>query len=190
LFTIPLLIIVFWSQQNDEKEAEDLERGAKKSLEQEEEEKKKEEEKRKELSDIEIKDGDYQVQVHIIEARDLKAENADGTSDPIVFVECFGQKRNTIVVKQTTSCVFDELFIFNLPKIDKSAFEEGLIRVACYDSTIMSMIGGKNKMIGAYAIDAPMVYTMNKDHEMYRQWIPLIDDEDPEDVGVQGKSST
>lgn len=31
-----------------------------------------------------------------------------------------------------------------------------------------------------------MVYTMNKDHELYRQWVPLMDDEDPEDTGVQG----
>lgn len=30
------------------------------------------------LEDIDIKSGDYQVQVHIIEARDLKAENEDG----------------------------------------------------------------------------------------------------------------
>jgi hypothetical protein len=52
------------------------------------------------LEDIEVKPGDYQIQVHIIEARDLKAENMDGTSDPVVYVECFGQKRNTIVVKQ------------------------------------------------------------------------------------------
>jgi hypothetical protein len=41
-------------------------------------------------------------------------------------------------------------------------------------------------MIGAYAIDASMVYSMNKYHEMYRAWVPLMDDEDPDDVGVQG----
>jgi hypothetical protein len=38
--------------------------------------------------------------VHIIEARELKAENLDGTSDPVVYVECFGQKQNTICIKQ------------------------------------------------------------------------------------------
>jgi hypothetical protein len=32
----------------------------------------------KELADIDIKSGDYTVQVHIIEARDLKAENLNG----------------------------------------------------------------------------------------------------------------
>ncbi len=43
-----------------------------------EERKKKEQETMKELQDIDIKSGDYTIQVHIIEARDLKAENFDG----------------------------------------------------------------------------------------------------------------
>lgn len=53
-----------------------------------------------------IKDGDYQIQVHIIEARDLKAENLNGTSDPMVFVECFGQKRNTITIKNVRNSIY------------------------------------------------------------------------------------
>ena len=28
---------------------------------------------------------------------------------------------------------------------------------------------------------------MNKDHELYRQWVGLTDDEDPDDLGVQGE---
>lgn len=43
-----------------------------------------------------------QIQVHIIEARELKAENLDGTSDPVVYVECLGQKQNTIVIQQVS----------------------------------------------------------------------------------------
>jgi ribosomal protein S27E len=43
--------------------------------------------------------------VHIIEARELKAENLDGTSDPVVYVECFGQKQNTICIKQVRTVV-------------------------------------------------------------------------------------
>ncbi len=85
---------------------------------------------------------------------------------------------------QCTSCVFDELFIFDLKNLDKSQFEEGLIRIACYDSNSNPL--GKNTMIGAYACDATYVYTMNKDHELYRAWVPLMDDEDPEDTGTQG----
>ena len=83
--------------------------------------------------------------VHIIEARDLSSKNNDGTSDPIVYVSCFGQKQNTITVPQVlyasyihtyiqysthctfvkvTSCVFDELLIFNKKNVMKEDFEE------------------------------------------------------------------
>lgn len=48
--------------------------------------------------------------------------------------------------------------------LDKEQFEEGLIRINCYDSSVVPFVG--NTMIGAYAIDASMVYTMNKDHEV------------------------
>jgi hypothetical protein len=67
--------------------------------------------------------------------------------------------------------------------IDKEAFEQAVIRISCYDS---NMLSNQGTMIGAYAFDATTIYTMNKDHEMYRQWVPLMDDEDPDDVGVQG----
>lgn len=74
--------------------------------------------------------------------------------------------------------------IFNMKNLDKEAFEEGMLRIACYDSSVMPLVG--KTMIGAYAIDASMVYGMNKHHEMYRKWVPLMDDEDPEAQGVQG----
>ena len=43
----------------------------------------------------------------------------------------------------------------------------------------------KNTMIGSFATDATSVY-FQKDHEMYRKWVALMDDEDPDDTGVQG----
>ena len=55
--------------------------------------------------------------------------------------------------------------------------------MAVYDSSVLP---GNQTMIGAYAMDAAQIYTLNKDHEFYRQWVPLMDDEDGADVGVQG----
>ena len=150
----------------------------------EEEKKVKEEEektRKKELSDIEIKSGDYQVLVHIIEARDLKAENYNGSSDPVVYIEALGQKQNTKVIQNAVNCVFDDLHIFNYRDLDKETFNEGFIRVIVYDSGLI-----KKTMIGAFVIDASQVYNVNKDHEFYRQWVPLMDDEDAADTGVQG----
>lgn len=138
----------------------------------------------KQISDIDIKPGDYQVMVHIIECRDLKAENWDGTSDPIVYIDCFGQKQHTKCVKSVTSCVYDELFIFQVKNVTKDSFAESVIRAAVYDVNSNPLM--KKTMIGAYACDATQVYLSNKDHEIYRQWVPLMDDEDSEDVGVQG----
>lgn len=81
--------------------------------------------------------------------------------------------------------MFDELLIFNKKDLDKEAFEEEMIRVECFDSNIIPL-SGANTLIGAYAVDASIVYTMNKEHEIYRRWVPLIDDRDAGDVGVQG----
>ena len=150
----------------------------------EEEEKKKiEEDEKKARGDIEMKDGDYQIQVHIIEARDLKPENLDGTSDPIVYVECLDQKQNTKVIYQKLNCVFDDVLIFNFKNIARETVEDGIIRISVMDANSVPML--KNTMIGAYTFDATAVY-FSKDHEIYRKWVALMDDEDPEDLGVQG----
>ena len=149
--------------------------------EEKEDQKKEEEEKMQALADIVIKEGEYQIQVHIIECRDLKGENMDGTSDPVVYVDTFGQKQNTTVQYSCTSCVFDELCIFDQKNVDKETLEENIIRISCYDSNTV----GRNVMIGSWVCDTTMVY-FQKDHEYYRKWVPLMDDEDADDVGVQG----
>ncbi len=80
--------------------------------------------------------------------------------------------------------MYDELLIFNMKGLTKETFSEGLIRIACYDVNSIPLQG--STMIGAYAVDASMVYNRNAHHELYREWVPLMDDEDPDDVGVQG----
>ena len=121
----------------------------------EDREKMKEEAKEKQLAleSIEIKDGDWQLQVHLIEARDLKGENYDGTSDPIVYVEAFGQKQHSHIVFGQTNCVFDEVLIFNMKGLTKEEFNNSIVRVAVMDYNTM-----KNTMIGAYSFDAASVY--------------------------------
>ena len=94
--------------EDDEKEVE-LSPEEKKKLEEEEEAKR--EEQQRMLDGVKIQSGDYMVQVHIIEVRDLPAKDLSGTSDPVVFMEVFGEKQSTEVKDQCLSCVFDELFI-------------------------------------------------------------------------------
>eukprot|EP00752_Nemacystus_decipiens_P012046 g10680.t1 len=136
-----------------------------------------------ELMDIEVKSGDYTIYVHIIEARDLKAEDLQGTSDPVVYVEAFGQKFATEVKPACLSCVFDETFVIGLRNLDKDVFEEGVIKVSVMDAD--GPVAIKNDLIGSYSFDAANVY-FHKDHELHRQWVALVDDENPRDSGTQG----
>lgn len=80
--------------------------------------------------------------------------------------------------------MFDELLIFNFKAMDKEVFESGIVRISVQDSN--SNPFGKSKMIGSYTFDPVRVYRSNKNHELYRKWVPLMDDEDADDIGVQG----
>ena len=44
---------------------------------------------------------------------------------------------------------------------------------------------GRNDLIGSYTFDALWVF-YQKDHEIYRRWIGLVDERNPEDRGIQG----
>lgn len=58
----------------------------------------------------------------------MKAEDVQGTSDPVVYVEAFDQKLATEVKQACLSAVFDETFVISLRNLDKDVFEEGVIR--------------------------------------------------------------
>ena len=136
---------------------------------------------KKELGDTEIKSGDWQLQVHILEARELKPKDLNGLSDPIVYIEVLGEKQNSSVKPESLSAVFDELFIFNFRNLDKDDIDTAVVRVSVMDANVVT----KNVLIGAYTFDTSDVY-FQKDHEYYRKWVALMNDDDPEDVGVQG----
>jgi hypothetical protein len=80
-------------------------------------------------ADVEFKPGDYQIHVHVIMAKDLKGEDSNGLSDPVVEVSTFGQTRCTRVHKKVTTCVFDETFVFMLPGLRVQEVEQGTIKV-------------------------------------------------------------
>eukprot|EP00752_Nemacystus_decipiens_P012043 g10677.t1 len=160
-------------KEADPKEQEEKEKAKKKLL--------------SELSDFKVVSGDYVAYVHIIEVRELKGEDLQGTSDPVVYVEAFGQRFATEVVKDRLNAVFDETFVINLRNIDQDDFKEGVFRISVMDADV-PIAGGlalKTDLIGAVSFDATYIY-QNKDHEVHRRWVALVDDENPDDVGIQG----
>ncbi|OQR80945.1 myoferlin-like protein [Achlya hypogyna] len=145
---------------------------------------KREEEQKKmmeELQKVQFKSGDYQIQVRVIEVRDLVPQDANGSADPVVFVECMGQEQHTAVKPNQLSCVFDTLLFFNLKNVDKNDIESASIEVTVKDADGPF----SSDKIGFFRIDIPYIYYM-KNHEMYRQWVALVKSAGDSEQGIQG----
>ena len=68
------------------------------------------------------------VYVHVMECRELKAKDLNGTSDPVVYVECFGHKVNTAIVGKTLNPVFDDSFTLSV-KPQPTSFNQSTFSV-------------------------------------------------------------
>lgn len=117
------------------------------------------------IASLPIKSGDWQIQVHIIKVRDLAAKDDNGTSDPVVFVNCFDKKQNTRVKQKCTSAAFDEVFFFNAKDLDADEIRDSVVKIIIEDADVI----GKNDEIGCYYFDVLDVYLSDK-HEIYRTW--------------------
>jgi hypothetical protein len=153
------------------------------------EERKKEEDEREEkrkaleseLSNIEIKSGDYVVQVHVIEARDLVPKDSTGTSDPVVYVEVLGEQQQTAVKKQVLNCVWDDLLIFNIRNLDKAEVEMGYVRLNVMDANTIQ----RAELIGGAQFDCSYIYSQ-QNHQLANVWIGLTDISSTTNQGIQG----
>eukprot|EP00633_Aureoumbra_lagunensis_P005480 CAMPEP_0197308502 /NCGR_PEP_ID=MMETSP0891-20130614/6865_1 /TAXON_ID=44058 ORGANISM="Aureoumbra lagunensis, Strain CCMP1510" /NCGR_SAMPLE_ID=MMETSP0891 /ASSEMBLY_ACC=CAM_ASM_000534 /LENGTH=1990 /DNA_ID=CAMNT_0042792899 /DNA_START=20 /DNA_END=5992 /DNA_ORIENTATION=+ len=125
--------------------------------------------------------GDYQIQVHVIEARDLNAEDLNGLSDPYVRVKILGRSKKTRVIRKVTSCVFDETLYFNLSALSKKQIEEAVVEIQCYDYDTFTA----HDLIGIATFDCKAVHAL-PDHELYHHWTGLIDTKSKNDNGYQG----
>jgi|Transcript_9048 Ca2+-dependent lipid-binding protein len=107
--------------------------------------------------------GDYQIQVHLIECRDLT-----GLHDPYVRVKVMGRVKKTRVIRKVSACVFDDTLQFNFAGLSCSAIEEASIEVKMYDFDAFLA----HDLIGATVFDARSVREL-PNHEFYRKWVGL-----------------
>ncbi|ETV80250.1 hypothetical protein H257_06591 [Aphanomyces astaci] len=121
------------------------------------------------LENINIRSGDYTVQVHVIEARDLVPKDATGTSDPVVYVQVLDQKQNTATKHQTLSAVWDDVLIFNFRNLDKEQMEMGALKLSVMDANTFE----RAELIGETTFDTSFVYS-NMNHQICNKWIGLI----------------
>ncbi|RYY36946.1 hypothetical protein EON62_01410 [archaeon] len=114
-------------------------------------------------------------------ARQLKAEDLNGTSDPVAYVEVGGQKQHTATHEDATSCVFDHQMFFNFPKVSRAEVEALTVTLSIFDANKLL----KNELIGSFTFDALDVY-YQPNHCYYQRWVALVDPYDEDDSGVQG----
>ena len=126
-------------------------------------------------------DGDYVAVVHIIEARELNGENFDGTSDPFVEVRLLGQTAVTRTFKAVTSAVWDEKLFFRLDGATRDELARGTLTVEVFDENLLMA----RQAIGRFTTDFEHVYA-KPGHELYREWVGLIDNTEAGDDGIQG----
>ncbi|XP_064629385.1 synaptotagmin-10-like [Lineus longissimus] len=129
--------------------------------------------------------------VVIIKARNLKAMDITGSSDPYVKVSlmCQGKrikKRKTSVKKNTLNPVYNEALVFDVPQ-DNVEDIALMIKVIDYDRV------GSNELMGCVAV-GPLFFGIGRDHwfEMLEnprkpvaEWYPLLESF----LGLQSRGS-
>ena len=114
------------------------------------------------------KRGDYQLQVHVLEARDLVGRDLNGASDPAVFVSAFGETKRTTSKDVDTNPIWDEQLFFSAKDIDEDGLNSTQIELKVYDMDTFN----KNDLIGQFAIDTLQVY-YRPGHELWKKWVAL-----------------
>jgi Ca2+-dependent lipid-binding protein len=105
--------------------------------------------------ELEFKDGDYSIQVQIVEVVDLVSKNYSGMCDPYVVVEVMGMTKKTRWKRQVNSCVYDDTFYFNFSELKREQVGEGFMRMTVKDHNWFWW----DATIGVYQTDLISVYT-------------------------------
>ena len=131
--------------------------------------------------ELELPEGDYSIQVSVIEVTGIKGSHASGMSDPFAVVEVLGQKQKTRYMKEVSSAFFNETFYFNFKDLKKEEIAEASVKITVYDHYWLR----SHETIGVYQVDLISVYNC-PDHEIYRKWGSLRNPLNEDDSGVQG----
>jgi hypothetical protein len=82
----------------------------------------------------ELKAGDYQILVNIIEVKDVVPLDLNGLADPLVSVEVLKDKRFTKVKAGALNATFNELFTFNFDSLGREDLEAASIKITVFDA--------------------------------------------------------
>lgn len=109
---------------------------------------------------------EFQVQVRIIEGRELAGMNID----PVVSITLGEQKKTTTVKSQTNNPVWDEYFCFELITTESQALDH----ILQFDVLTGRNIISQGRIIGNFKLDLWYIYK-SPDHCIFDKWAPLVD---------------
>eukprot|EP00795_Rhopilema_esculentum_P007851 gene7851-13729_t len=109
---------------------------------------------------------EFQIQVRVIEARDL----AGMTLDPVVTITLGEMKKNTTVKPQTNNPIWDEYFCMELIMTETQALDQMLK----FDVYTGRNIISQGSIVGSFKLDLWYIYRQ-PDHCMFSKWAPLVD---------------
>jgi hypothetical protein len=140
-----------------------------------------------EREELELPEGDYNIQVHLLEISDLVLHASGAMPSPMVYVEVLGKKFHSRPIYEVTSDFFDEIFYFSMKGLTKEQLREARVKLTVVDHYWLDVLkrGWFDSIIGVYQIDLLSVYS-NKDHELHRKWGTLRNPHSSNDQGRQG----
>eukprot|EP00477_Mikrocytos_mackini_P000747 GAHX01000799.1.p1 GENE.GAHX01000799.1~~GAHX01000799.1.p1 ORF type:complete len:1565 (+),score=320.33 GAHX01000799.1:36-4730(+) len=112
--------------------------------------------------------GQYSIQVHILECRDLHGISFSDSADPRVIISLADEKRKTRTKHKTLNPVYDELFTFETD-LSLKEFEASSINISVFNSSIL-----KQGLIGLFMLDLSMVY-YQPDKLINNKWVAIYD---------------
>ena len=131
------------------------------------------------LAEQDLEKVGYLVVVKILEARDLKGDNAGGIS-PYVKVSCGNlESQQTKTVFKAAQPVWNQSFTFPDLKLNKFELESLELNLEVYDQ----LSWWTNQMIGGYSIGLSTMYR-SPNSDIYKKWLRLsLPDSPTRDIG-------
>jgi hypothetical protein len=125
----------------------------------------------------ELRDGDYQIIVHVIEARKLKpVDTENGTADPVVVASLsfpssvIAKFQNSPRKVNTLNPVWDYTMIFRENRVAAHEGKMALLSLQVKDANWAE----RDVVIGQFDFNLSSVYG-RKNHEYFQQWCALMD---------------
>ena len=139
--------------------------------------------------EVELPEGDYNLQVHLLELKDVPLHADDSMPNPMAMVEIMGQKQFSRAKYGSTGDFYDEKFYFYFTGLKKEQIAEASMRISIIDHSWFNPLKVEyflnRGIIGTYQADMIQIYN-SKDHEMYRRWGTLRNAYDEDDKGPRG----